>query len=73
MTYIASYIVYNMYPFLVFNKQKFALLYNGTEVELYYCGRGCQIPVSHPLFELIDVRKNIQSPKTHFNIPRDKQ
>ena len=26
MTYIDSYIVYNMYLFLVFNKQKFALL-----------------------------------------------
>ena len=38
-----------------------------------YCWKGCQIKATLPLSELIDVRKNIRSPKPCFNIPRDKQ
>ena len=48
--------------------------YEGTEVEFNYCWRGCQIPTSSlPKSELVDVRKNIRSPKPCFNIPRDRQ
>ena len=45
----------------------------GMEAKYSIHWRGCQIPASLPYSKLVDVRKDIQSPKTCSNIPRDRQ
>ena len=54
---------------LIFN----SILRYSTEAEFNYCWRGFQIPASLPWSGLVDVGKNIRSPKPGFNILRDRQ
>ena len=48
-------------------------MYGGPEVGFNFLGTTCQIPVSLPLSKLVVVGKDIQSPKTRFNISRDRR
>ena len=46
---------------------------NRTEAEFIFRWRDCLIPASLSYSELVDIRKDIWSPKTCSNIPRDGQ